>query len=81
VVIEVADVGWMSAFTNAAVVQLLEVDIAHTAFKFYATAAGSIDIELVFAHKETLQTATTTVHVEVIDDDAENVEKLSGLSI
>jgi hypothetical protein len=39
----------MMAATNAAVVQLLEVDAA---FKFHATAVGAVDVRLVFASEQ-----------------------------
>jgi hypothetical protein len=68
VAVKVADVGSMTALTYAGVVQLLEVDVENTTFKFHATAAGTVDVRLVFAHKDTLQTVTTTVHILVIDD-------------
>jgi hypothetical protein len=79
--IKVADVGSMAAFTDAGIVQLIEEDVENTTFKFYATAAGAIDIRLLFAHKDTLQTATATVHVEVIDDDSENAQGLEELHL
>jgi hypothetical protein len=66
VAVEVADAGWMTAFTDAEIAQLLEMDGENATFKFYATAAGNFDIRLVFAHKDTLQTTTATVHVEVV---------------
>jgi hypothetical protein len=69
----------MTAFTNAAIVQLLEVDMENAAFKFYAMAVGKVDIRLVFAQKDTLQIMTATVQVEVIDDDSGNVQKLGEL--
>lgn len=77
-VVEVADAGWMTAATDAAVVQLLEVDTANAAFKFYGTAEGTVDVRLVFAHKSTLQTTTATVHVEVVSNDAQ-AEKMGEL--
>jgi hypothetical protein len=43
----------MTAATNAAVIQLLEVDAA---FKLHATAVGTADVRLVFVHRNTLQT-------------------------
>jgi hypothetical protein len=77
--LQVADAGSMTAFTNAAIVQLLEVDVENAAFKFYATAVGKVDIRLVFAQKDMLQITTATVQVEVIDDDSGNVQKLGEL--
>jgi hypothetical protein len=81
VAVKVADAASMTAFTDAGIVQLLEVDVANTTFKFHGTAAGVIDIRLVFAQKDTLQTATTTVHVEVIDDGSESTQKLVELHV
>jgi hypothetical protein len=72
VAVKVAEAGSMTAFTNPGIVQLLEVDAENATFKFHGTAAGTIDIQLVFAHEDTLQTTTATVHVEVIDDGPEN---------
>jgi hypothetical protein len=79
VAVKVEDAGSMAAFTDAWIAQLLEVDLENGAFKFYATAAGIIDIRLVFAHKDTLQTTTVMVHVEVIDDGYESAQRLVEL--
>jgi hypothetical protein len=82
VAVKVADIGWTTAFTNVEVAQLLEVDMANTTFKFYGVAAGMVDIQLVFAQKDTLQTTTATVHVEVIDDDSsENLQRLEEFHV
>jgi hypothetical protein len=81
VAVEVADVGSMTAFTDAGIVHLLGEDVKNAAFKFYATAAGTVDIRLVFSHQHTLQTATATVHVKVIDDDSQNVQRLRELQV
>jgi hypothetical protein len=72
--VEVPDAGWMTACTNAAVVQLLEVDTVRATFKFYGTAEGTVDIRLVFAHQNTLRTTAVTVSVEVVAEEFENVE-------
>jgi hypothetical protein len=79
--VKVADIGSIAAFTDAGIVQLIEEDVKNATFKFYATATGVIDIRLVFAHKDTLQTATAIVHVEVIDSDSENVLGLEELCL
>jgi hypothetical protein len=67
VAVAVAEVGWMTASTDAAVVQLLEVDPGRAVFKFYAGSEGTCDIRLSFAHEATLQTAVASVHVEVVE--------------
>jgi hypothetical protein len=81
VAVKVADVGSMTAFTDAGIVQLLEVDMENVTFKFYGTAVGVVDIQLVFAQKDTLQTTKATVHVEVIEDNSENVQRLGELYV
>jgi hypothetical protein len=81
VTVKVTDAGSMTAFTDAGIAQLLEVDVQNATFKFYATAAGTVDIQLVFAHKDTLQTTTTMVHVEVIGDESGNARRLQELYV
>ena len=70
IVVAVAEVGWMTAHSHAMVAQLLEIDHSRAAFKFQAGVKGACDIRLMFSHEKTLQTATVTVHVEVVEGDA-----------
>ncbi|KAF8584756.1 hypothetical protein K439DRAFT_1109838 [Ramaria rubella] len=74
VAVKVANAGWMTASTDLTVVQLLEVDKASATFKFFAVAAGTADIYLVFAHEDTLQTTTKKVKIEVIGDSNEEAQ-------
>jgi hypothetical protein len=46
VAIKVADARSMTAFTNAVIVQLLEVDVENAAFKFYVTTA-TVQVEVI----------------------------------
>jgi hypothetical protein len=81
VAVKVVYAGSMTAFTDVGIAQLLEVDAENGTFKFYATAAGVVDIRLVFAHKDTLQTTTATVRVEVVGDSSENERRLGELHV
>jgi hypothetical protein len=72
VVMDVVDVGWMTASANSMKVQLLEVDSSRGMFVFCAGSKGEVDIDMVFAHKSTLQTETATVRVEIFEDAQED---------
>lgn len=79
VVIEVVDAAWMTASVDASILQLLEVDTAHATFKFHAGSRGGVDVRFIFAHKHTLQTATATIHVDVVEDEDECEDIQEGL--
>jgi hypothetical protein len=62
--VNVADVGYMTAVSDASIVQLIEVEQEHATFEFFANAPGNAEVQLVFVHADTLQVATAVVHVE-----------------
>jgi hypothetical protein len=79
--LKVVDAGSMTAFTDVGIAQLLEMDVENGIFKFYATTTGTVDIQLIFAHMDTLQTTTATVQVEVVDDGSESAQRLGELHV